>query len=214
MNYLKLRREIIGTVQSFNPSGLSTGTSGNMSARTPRGLLVTPTGVAYDSLEPADLVELNMAGETITGDLIPSSEWRIHRDIYQSRPDINAVVHVHSPYATAIACARQHIPAIHYHIALIGGDSVHCAKYATFGTKELSTYALKALQGRLACLLANHGLLAMGGTTAAALKIAVEVEQLAKLYCLASQLGKPVVLDAAEVKVNIEKFRTYGQQDK
>jgi len=214
MNNLKLRREIIRTVQSFNQTGLSTGTSGNMSARTPRGLLVTPTGVPYASLVPGDLVELDMQGKPIVGELIPSSEWRIHRDIYRHRPEINAVVHVHSTYATALACTRLHIPAIHYHIALIGGDTVRCAKYATFGTKELSANALEALQGRLACLLANHGQVALGGTIAIAWKMAQEVEQLARLYCIASQVGKPILLNASEVKRNIEKFRNYGRQGK
>ena len=213
MKYLNLRLEIIRTVRSFNPTGLSTGTSGNMSALTSRGFLVTPTGVPYEALTPADIVELDMDGERLESKLKPSSEWRIHRDIYLHRPEIKAVVHAHSTYATAIACTRQSIPAIHYHIALIGGDSVRCAEYARFGTEQLSKNALKVLKGRRACLLANHGLLALGESVTVAIKMAIEVEQLAKQYCIARQLGKPVLLDAAEVKRNIEKFKTYGHPE-
>jgi L-fuculose-phosphate aldolase len=181
MNNLKLRREIIKTVQQFNPSGLSVGKSGNLSARTPRGLLITPTGVAYDDLTPKAIVEIDMQGKRLDGKLLPSSEWRLHCDIYRERPEVNAVVHVHSPYATAVACTRQDLPAVHYHVALVGGDTVRCADYATFGTEQLSRQSLKALQDRKACLLANHGQVALGGSIRAALDMAWEVEQLARL---------------------------------
>jgi len=213
MKYLKLCQEIIRTVRSFGPTGLSSGTSGNVSIRTEDGFLITPTGVAYNKLKPSSLVELDLSGKRITGKLLPSSEWRIHGDIYRKRPEVHAIVHVHSTYATAVSCTRKSIPAIHYHISLLGGHSVRCADYATFGTRHLSVNAVQALKGRYACLLANHGQVAVGDTLTTALKRTMEVEQLAKLYCIASQVGKPVVLDQDEVKINLEKFRHYGKQE-
>lgn len=213
MKLLKLRQEIIRTVCSFGPAGLSIGTSGNVSVRTQDGFLITPTGVAYAELKPASIIELDLSGKRITGKLLPSSEWRIHAYLYRKRPEVKAIVHVHSTYATAVSCIRQTIPAIHYHISLLGGDSVRCADYATFGTRHLSVNAVHALEGHYACLLANHGQLALGDDLTTALKRAIEVEQLARLYCIASAVGKPVVLDQDEVKINLEKFRHYGKQE-
>lgn len=208
----KLRDEIIQTVRLFNTTGLSIGTSGNLSARTAKGFLITPTGVPYEDLKPASLVELDSQGNVVGGRLKPSSEWRFHRDIYLSRGEVNAVVHVHSPHATAIACTRQSIPAFHYMIAIAGGDSIRCADYATFGTEELVKNVLRALQDRKACLLANHGMVALGESVKTAFKLAREVEELAKQYWLSRQAGEPVLLDDAEMKVNLEKIKTYGIQ--
>ena len=211
MSTHKLRDEIIATVVKFNRSGLSFGRSGNVSTRTTLGFLITPSGVAYEDLQADDLNELDMASNVIAGSMKPSSEWRMHRDIYQSREDVNAIVHVHSPYATGVACTRKPIPAFHYMITVLGGDSIPCAKYATFGTEELARNVLAALEDNMACLLANHGQIALGEDLETAFRYAGEVENLAQQYCISLQAGGPILLDDEEMKVNIEKFKTYGK---
>ena len=208
----KLRDEIIATVRQFNRSGLSFGRSGNVSTRTTQGFLITPSGVVYDDLNVEDLVEMDMAGNILSGKLQPSSEWQMHKAIYQAREDVNAIVHVHSPYATGIACTRKPVPAFHYMITILGGDSVPCAEYATFGTEELAQNVLSALDDRMACLLANHGQIALGEDLATAFRYAGEVENLAQQYCISLQAGGPVLLDDEEMKINLEKFKTYGKQ--
>ena len=208
----KLRDEIIATVCQFNRSGLSFGRSGNVSTRTTQGFLITPSGVVYDDLNAEDLNEMDMAGNIISGSLNPSSEWHMHKAIYQSREDVNAIVHVHSPYATGIACTRNPIPAFHYMITILGGDSIPCAEYATFGTEELAQNVLLALEDRMACLLANHGQIALGEDLATAFRYAGEVENLAQQYCISLQTGGPVLLDDDEMSKNIEKFKNYGKQ--
>jgi len=212
MNPSKLRKKIIETAIAFNTSGLSVGTSGNLSVRTSQGFLITPTGIPYLQLKEADIVEMDLQGNVIQGNLKPSSEWHFHRDIYQAREEINAIVHVHSDYATAIACTRVDIPAFHYMVARAGGDSIRCAEYATFGTEALSQNAVKALEGRNACLLANHGMVVLGENIDSAYQLAEEVENLAKQYCISKQLGEVVLLDDEEMNKNLEKFKTYGKQ--
>jgi len=161
-------------------------------------------------MQDKDIVLLDIEGISNKTKNEASSEWRIHRDIYTQRPEINAVVHVHSPYATAIACTGKAIPAFHYEVAIAGGNSIRCSKYATFGTQDLSDNALMALKDRKACLMANHGLLALGETIDAAFRMAQTVEALAKQYTLSKLLGGPVLLDDDEMKTNIEKFKRYG----
>jgi len=161
-------------------------------------------------MRPEDIVAMTQDGAS-RGSRLPSSEWRFHRDIYAARAEVGAVVHAHSPFATALACLGRNIPAFHYMIAVAGGSDIRCAPYATFGTQELSDGALRALEGRKACLLANHGMIAAGGTLADALALAVEVEGLAEQYCRALQIGEPRVLPDLEMAVVLEKFRTYGQ---
>ncbi|MFT5425714.1 MAG: L-fuculose-phosphate aldolase [Gammaproteobacteria bacterium] len=212
MNSSKLRRKIIETANEFNASGLSVGTSGNLSARSSQGYLITPTGIPYQQLNEADIVEMDLQGNVVKSDLKPSSEWHFHQDIYLAREEVNAIVHVHSDYATGLSCTRQDIPAFHYMVARAGGDSIRCAEYATFGTKALSQNAVKALQGRNACLLANHGMIALGESIDSAYKLAEEIENLAKQYCISKQLGAVVLLDNDEMKINLEKFKTYGKQ--
>jgi L-fuculose-phosphate aldolase len=212
MKHVTLRRDIIATVRSFTGLGLGVGTAGNASVRVPGGLLITPSGVSYAELRPADIVQLNPAGELISGRLVPSSEWRFHRDILARRNDVGAVVHVHSAYATAIACTRRDIPAFHYMVAVAGGDSIRCAPYATFGTAALSRHALAALRGRQACLLANHGQIALGTDLRSALAMAQEVEELARQYWLSQQLRQPVLLAGKEMAVILEKFKHYGRR--
>ena len=209
---MDLSSQIIDVVLKFNSLGLSVGSSGNASTRTEKGFYITPTGMKYHELTNHDIVECDYTGNVLQGNRKPSSEWRFHSGIYLSRPDVNAIVHVHSPYATALACNRKSIPAFHYMVARAGGDSVRCAKYATFGTDELSENAISALENRKACLLANHGQIALGEDLTQALDMAIEIEELAKQYNLALQSGDPVLLDEQEIKLNLEKFKTYGKQ--
>ena len=208
----KLRKQIIETAIAFNTSGLSVGTSGNLSVRTPQGYFITPTGIPYIQLKEADIAEMDLKGNIIHGDLKPSSEWHFHQGIYQAREEINAIVHVHSDYATGIACTRQDIPAFHYMVAKAGGNSIRCAEYATFGSEALSENAVKALEDRRACLLANHGMIILGEDLDSAYKLAKEVENLAKQYCISKQLGEVVLLDDDEMDLNLKKFKTYGKQ--
>lgn len=211
MEHLALREAMIATARRMNAAGLNQGTSGNLSQRVEGGLLLTPTGMDYESLQPEDLVLMRFDGSH-EGRRRPSSEWRFHRDILASRPEVGAVLHAHSMFCTTLACLRRPIPAFHYMISAAGGDSIRCAEYATFGTEELSRNALVALEGRKACLLANHGMIAVGADLPRAFKLAVEVETLAAMYWRALQVGEPVLLDEAEMARVIEKFKTYGQQ--
>lgn len=209
----EIRNQIIESVRSFTAHGLGVGTAGNLSARTEKGFIVTPTGVSYSELAPDLLVEMNLSGEVIGGHLKPSSEWRFHCDIYREREEAGAIVHVHSPYATALACKRQSIPAFHYMVAIAGGDSIRCADYATFGTAELSEHVVEAIKDRKACLMANHGLIAFDKDVPRAFKMAQEVEELSKQYFFTLQLGEAVILDDAEMNTVVGKFSTYGKQD-
>ncbi|MFL5343220.1 MAG: class II aldolase/adducin family protein [Hyalangium sp.] len=211
--YLWQREALIATARRLNPSGLNQGTSGNLSHRVDEGFLVTPTGMEYDVLRPEDVVLMRFDGSH-EGARLPSSEWRFHRDILASRPEVHAVLHTHSLHSTALSCLRRGIPAFHYMVATAGGSDIRCAPYATFGTEELSRHAVAALEGRKACLLANHGLITVGVDLAAAFKLAVEVETLAAMYLRALQVGEPVLLDETEMAVVLEKFRTYGQQSR
>lgn len=209
-----LRESVIATARAMNALGINRGKSGNVSARWHRdafdGFLVTPSGLPYDETTPDDIVAVALDG-TARGVRAPSSEWRFHRDIYASRPEIEAIVHTHAPFATTLACLHRAIPPFHYMVAIAGGADIRCAPYATFGTQELSDNALAALEGRRACLLAHHGMIAAAGSLAEALAIAAEVEHLAEVYWRALQIGEPTLLSDAEMARVIEKFRTYGQ---
>lgn len=207
----ELREQVLATARAMNAAGLNRGTAGNVSARCESGFLVTPTGLPYDDITAADMVMMSIDGG-FSGARKPSSEWRFHRDIYVSRPDAGAVVHAHSPFATALACMELDIPAFHYMIARFGGAEVRCAAYATFGSQELSDAALKALSGRSACLLAHHGMLAVGGDLKQALALAVELETLCEQYWRVLQLGEPRLLPPEEMERVLEKFAAYGQQ--
>ena len=210
MNAHDLRKAIIATALRMNALGINQGKAGNVSARSDDGYLVTPSGLAYEETSAADIVRMDLQGNT-SGRRTPSSEWRFHQDIYLARPEVNAIVHTHSPYATTLACMGLEIPAFHYMVAVAGGKNIRCAPYATFGTQALSDHAVAALQGRNACLLANHGLIAVGPLLKAALALAVEVESLCGQYWRVLQIGKPILLSDAEMDVVLEKFRTYGQ---
>lgn len=209
MNDLALRQQIIATALRMNECRINSGKSGNVSARTEAGFLITASGLAYDAMKPEDIVAMSIEGEA-SGARAPSSEWRFHRDIYLHRSDAGAIVHAHSRFATTLACLARGIPAFHYMIAVGGGNDIRCAPYATFGTQALSDNALAALRGRSACLLANHGMIAIGATLDAALALAIEVEALAEQYWRALQIGAPNLLSDEEMSVVLEKFKTYG----
>ena len=208
------REELIATACRTLSCGLNKGVAGNVSVRAEEngesGFLITPTGIPYTSLVPEDIVFMRADGSP-RGLRQPSSEWRFHRDIYAARSDAGAIVHAHSPFATSLACLRRDIPAFHYMIARFGGDTLRCAPYATFGTSALSAAALTAMEGRTACLLANHGMLVYGRSLTAAIALAVELESLCEQYWRACQIGEPVLLDADEMRVVLDKFAHYGQ---
>ncbi len=204
------RRQIIEACLGMNRLGVNQGMAGNVSIRHDGGLLITPSGVSYVSLKPSDIVFLDGDGRP-TGKRTPSSEWRFHYDILRARADVGAVLHAHAPYCTTLACLGRDIPAFHYMVAVAGGDSIRCAPYATFGSQDLSDYALGALEGRKACLLANHGMICIDHDIDGVLALAVEVEALARQYCQALQIGEPVILPAAEMRRVLEKFKTYGK---
>jgi L-fuculose-phosphate aldolase len=192
-----LRQKMIDTCLRMNASGLNQGTSGNLSVRTGDGFLITPSSLPYEDMAPDDIVAMAFDG-TYEGRR-PSSEWRFHRDILKHRTDVDVVLHCHSVYATTLACHHRPIPAFHYMVGVAGGTTIRCAEYATFGTQALSDAALRALQGRMACLLGQHGQIALGKTMEKAFWLATEVETLARLYVQALPLGEPPVLDDAEM---------------
>ncbi|CAL8478906.1 L-fuculose-phosphate aldolase [Caballeronia sp. S22] len=211
-----LRRAIVATSLEMERLGINQGTSGNVSARYREGLLITPSGVSARELDEKQIVwlPLDIADDA---ELLrmerPSSEWRIHRDILRARDDINAVVHTHSIAATALAIHGRDIPALHYMVAAAGGKSIRCAPYAVFGSQQLSDHALDALDDRRACLLAHHGVIALGANLARAVWLAHEVEVLAKQYLLALQIGAPPLLSDEQMDEVLEKFKTYGRRN-
>ena len=207
------RAELVAACRKLTRSGLTYGTSGNISIRCDaRGFFISPSGADYETLEPEDIALLDFDGRWC-GRRRPSSEWRFHRDILAVRTDVGAIVHTHSRYATALACTGRGIPAFHYMVAVTGATEVRCAPYRTFGTQELSDAALGALGQSKACLLANHGVIALGADVREALKLAGEVENLAAQYCAAVALGDVRILDESEMLRVVEKFRTYGKSD-
>jgi L-fuculose-phosphate aldolase len=211
MNEPELRAALAGTARRTVSHGLNKESSGNVSVRLGEGFLITPSGLPNDTLEPGQMVVVDMEGHS-SGGLKPSSEWRIHRDIYRARPEVQAVVHAHSPHAVSLSCLRRGIPSFHYMVAAAGGKDIRCAGYATFGTQALSDAVLEALQDRRACLMANHGLVAVGASLDAALSLAVEVEELCAQFWRAKLMGEPVLLNDAEMDEVLERFKHYGQR--
>jgi L-fuculose-phosphate aldolase len=208
---LLLRQKMLSVAQTMVSQGLNKGTSGNLGCRLDDHFLVTPSGAPVDQMQPMDMVALRFDGSKIsTGK--PSSEWRFHCDILKGRSEVNAVVHCHSPFATTLSCLRLDIPPIHYMIALAGGNSIRCARYALFGTEALSENALVALSDRKACLLANHGMIALGRDLDEALAIATEVEFICEQYWRALQVGSPVLLSEEEMQAVLISFKSYGRQ--
>lgn len=217
LSELPLRQQLVAVARRMNASGINQGTSGNLSARIPGGMLITPSSLPYELMEPADLVAIDLQGRPLaeTPARRPSSEWRLHADILASRPELEAVLHCHSTHATALACHGRAIPPFHYMTAVAGGDDIRCAPYATFGTAELSQLAVQALEGRQACLLAQHGQVTAGRDLEQALRLAIEVETLARMYLQALQLGEPPLLSAEQMAAVHHQFRTllYGAVD-
>lgn len=205
------RQQLIATACAMGPAGLNRGTSGNVSVRSGNGFYITPTGMRYEQLLADDIPRMALDGSH-QGRRKPSSEWRFHRDLYATRPEIGAVLHAHSPFAVSLACLRADIPPFHYMIARFGGDTIRCADYAIFGSEALSTAALAAMQQRKACLLANHGLLVAGRDLDEALALAGELEELCEQYWRACQLGQPILLSGDEMNAVLQQFATYGQQ--
>lgn len=203
-----LRLAIVQTARRMNALGINRGKSGNVSARVEGGFLVTPSALPYDETEAQDIVAIDEQGAA-RGRRKPSSEWRFHRDIFAARNDAAAIVHTHSPFATTLACLDRGIPAFHYMIAVAGGSDIRCAPYATFGTQQLSDFAVQALDGRNACLLAHHGMIAIGESLQATLALAVEVETLAEMYWRALQIAEPRVLDEEEMAEVLARFADY-----
>ncbi len=205
----KLRQGIIDICLEMNASGLNQGTSGNVSARVDGGMLITPSGRPYKQMKPADIVYMTSDG-SYEGDLVPSTEWRFHLDILNTRDDVHAIVHAHPTFCTTLAILGRDIPPLHYMVAVAGGPDIRCADYATFGTKELSDNALKALEDRKACLLAHHGMIATGPDLAKAMWLAIETETLAKQYYYTLQLGGPPLLPEAEIANVMQRIKSYG----
>ena len=204
------REQLLKIAQKLIETGLNKGTAGNASVRCEGGFLVTPSGMAVEDMTAASMVKMQFDGSFET-DKIPSSEWRFHRDILQSRADINAVIHTHSMFATTLACLHKDIPPFHYMIAVTGADTIRCAPYALFGSQALSDNALAALIDRKACLLANHGMICLGKDLEDALAVTVEVENLCEQYWRALQLGEPHILSEAEMREVFQQFKGYGK---
>ncbi len=206
------RREVITTALAMSETGLSPGRSGNVSCRWQDGMLITPSGMAYDRIEPADIVFVNADGIVPPGSRKPSSEWRFHLDSYAARSDRHAIVHTHSLHATVLACAHKRIPAFHYMVAIAGGIEIPCVPYATFGTEALSRHVAAGLARHDACLMANHGQIAIGNTLAGALELAHEVEILAEQYVKLLTISEPHLLDRQEMEIVLARFKGYGQK--
>ena len=208
------RENLLNIAQKLIETGLNKGTAGNASVRLKEngsdGFLITPSGMAVEDMSAASVVQMQFDGSYEQGK-IPSSEWRFHRDILASRTDVNAIVHTHSMFATTLACLHKDIPPFHYMIAVVGGDTIRCAPYALFGSQALSNNALAALIDRKACLLANHGMIALGRDLDDALAVTIEVENLCEQYWRALQLGKPHILTEAEMREVFQQFKGYGK---
>jgi L-fuculose-phosphate aldolase len=207
----QFRRHIIEICRRMSVAGINQGTSGNVSVRFEDGFLITPSSLRYDIMEPDDIVCMDFDGG-YTGRRLPSSEWRFHRDILKARPDRTSVVHCHSTFATSFSCHRREIPPYHYMIGVAGGTTIRCAKYAAYGTQELSDNALIALEARDACLLASHGQIAVGRDLEHAFRIAVEVETLARNYIQALAIGEPVMMTDEEMDQVLRQMKqmSYG----
>jgi L-fuculose-phosphate aldolase len=204
------RLSIIDAAARLEKLGLNKGTAGNISIRWNDGFLITPSGMPPNRLHPEDIVAIDADG-TPQGRRAPSSEWRFHHDIYAARADVNAVVHGHPPFCVALAVLHKDIPPYHYMVAKAGGRDIRCAPYASFGTQTLSDHATAALEGRRACLLANHGMIATGPSLDGAMSLAIEVEELAEGYWRALQVGTPFLLSDEEMAETVERFAAYGE---
>ena len=218
MKNLDQRNKIIEFSLKLNSTNLSPLRSGNISLRSEEnstdGYLITPSGKKYEKLKPEDIVFMGLNEEEENNDSTnkPSSEWRFHRDIYLNKKEAKAIVHAHSPHATAVSSHGKPIPPFHYMIALAGGEDIKCAKYATFGTEELSDNIIKALENRSACLMSNHGQVAFGKNLEEAFELAQEIENICHQYTIALKLGKPKILSFEEMKKVLDKAKNYKKE--
>ena len=212
---LTLRQAIVEQCRRMNAIGLNQGTSGNISARCGGRMLITPSAIPYDEMTAEMVASMPIEGGdgAWEGPIEPSSEWRFHLDLTRARPDLAAIVHTHAIYCTTLAIARRPIPALHYMIAAFGGGDIRCADYATFGSEALSRAVLAAMQGRNACLMANHGMIAAGSDLDRAMWLAVELETLARQYFNTLLIGGPVLLDETEIADAARSFANYGRRD-
>lgn len=208
----ELRKQLLHVSQRLIELGLNRGTSGNAAVRDGNGMLITPSALPVSAMTPGSMVRMDFEGKVLQGGK-PSSEWRIHRDILAARTEIGAVIHTHSTFATTLACLRREVPAVHYMIAAAGGDSIRCAPYSVFGEQTLSDNALEALHDRKACLLANHGMIALGKDLDDALAVTVEVESVCEIYWRALQAGEPHILTAQQMHEVQQKFIDYKKQE-
>ncbi len=208
MTASRLAAQVLATARAMNSLGLNQGASGNVSVRDGNGFLITPSALPYDLCQPEDMVWMGWSGQT-RGRLKPSTEWRMHADIYRAYPRAGAILHAHSPFCTTLACLERPIPAFHYMVAVAGGDSIRCAPYATFGTQALSDAAVEALRDRSAALLAHHGMVCHGADLDRVLALAVEVETLARIYLQALPVAEPPVLPPEEIAEVLRRFKDY-----
>lgn len=208
MTGFRLQEKVLATARAMNSHGLNQGTSGNVSVRDGAGFWITPSALPYDRCRPEDVVWMEWSGKS-RGKRKPSSEWRMHADIYRTYPQAGAILHAHSPYCTTLACLERSIPAFHYMVAMAGGDSIRCGTYATFGTQALSDAAIAALRDRSAALLAHHGMICHAGDLDHVLALAIEVETIARIYLQALPVAEPPVLPAAEMAEVLLRFKDY-----
>lgn len=211
MSEQESRQQLLATSRRLVELGLNRGTAGNASIRHGDGMLITPSALPVAEMTTDSMVRMDLEGKVLQGGK-PSSEWRFHRDILVARPEIGAVLHMHSTFATTIACLGKDVPAVHYHIAIAGGDSIRCTPYTIFGEQNLSDLALEALHDRKACLLGNHGMIALGKDLADALSVAQEVEYLCEIYWRTLQAGTPQILTAQQMHAVKEKFVEYKKR--
>ena len=209
----KIKAEIIKYSKMLNSRKLSALRSGNISARYKEGFLITPSGKKYSSLKTKDIVFVSLEGKFDNKKSIPASEWQFHQDIYKNKKEAEAIVHAHSTNATAVSTHKRGIPSFHYMVAMAGGHDIKCAKYATFGTRDLSKNILKALKGRKACLIANHGQIAFEENLPKAFELAEEVENISLQYITSLKLGKPKILSKNEMKKVLSKAKNYKRDN-
>ena len=202
-------KAIISACKKLDSIGLNRGASGNISIKTNNGFLITPSGLNVEKVHADNMVELNFEGVPLNG-TNPSSEWRLHAEIYKRKKGVGAVVHTHSNFACALASLRENLPAFHYMVAVGGGKNIRCCEYAIFGSKELADKVVEALEGRMACLMANHGLVCCGKELEHAIFLAEELEALCKQYLTARSIGGVKILSDSEMELVIEKFKNYG----
>lgn len=211
MSEQESRQQLLAASRRLVELGLNRGTAGNASIRHADGMLITPSALPVAEMTTDSMVRMDLEGKVLQGGK-PSSEWRFHRDIFVARPEIGAVLHMHSTFATTIACLGKDVPAVHYHIAIAGGDSIRCTPYTIFGEQNLSDLALEALHDRKACLLGNHGMIALGKDLADALSVAQEVEYLCEIYWRTLQAGTPQILTAQQMHAVKAKFVEYKKR--